>query len=210
MKTQLLASLVAALALTIGCGKSTPPTGGHGVAVVDLDKVAQSLGWLEELSRSLQSTDTELRAQIDQIARTSVQSIENAKKEVSTEAKLTADQIQQLNEIQDLRDLTKLPFSQVQREKLIQTLNQANTTLQNAQTSYQQLMQQRRVELVRTYRDRVRPAAQQVAAEAGYSVVLTPGDQMLYFDTASADITEKVIAKIKISGAGVPFVAPGK
>jgi len=210
MKTQLLASLVAALALTIGCGKSTPPNVGHGVAVVDLDKVAQSLGWLEELSRSLQSTDTELRAQIDQIARTSVQSIENAKKEVSTEAKLTADQIQQLNEIQDLRDLTKLPFSQVQREKLIQTLNQANTTLQNAQTSYQQLMQQRRVELVRTYRDRVRPAAQQVAAEAGYSVVLTPGDQMLYFDTGSADITEKVIAKIKISGAGVPFVAPGK
>ena len=108
------------LIAAVSCNKFSAPGQGQGaVAVIDLDKIAASLGWLNEMNGSLQSADATLRSQLDQILQAGIKSIDDVKKEVSTAAKLTADDIKALNEVRDVRELEKLPLTADQRTKLV-------------------------------------------------------------------------------------------
>jgi|GEM_PF-2384649 len=191
--------ILCAVAVFAGAAFAAPA--GGGVAIIDLDRVATALGWIEDLSKNLQATDAELRAQIDQALRASVKAIEDAKAEVAAEAKLTMDQIKTLNAIQDIRDLGQLPLTNLQREKLVNAVQQANTVLQNSQNTYQQQIQQRRAALIRGYRDKIRPFARRVAQAHGFSVVLVTGDNVLLVEPP-ADITNEVIDELQKSNIG--------
>jgi Skp family chaperone for outer membrane proteins len=191
-----LFSIVAlAAVISVGCGGKGGS--GSGVAVVDLDRIATAMGWIDDLQKGLQATDAELRAQLDQILRTSLKTIEDAKTQVGADAKLNADQITQLNSIQDPRELEKLPLTKEQRDKLLETVNRANQTWQQSVNSYQQTLQARRQSLILTYREKIRPVARRVAADRGMNVVMTPSDSLLYFDPQSADITDQVIDELQ-------------
>lgn len=199
IKLSCSALLVSILALS-GCQKmgSTAPN----VAVIDLDRVATAMGWLDDMTRNLQNADAELRAQLDQILRNSLKAIEDAKKQVSDEAKLTPDQIKMLNTVKDLRELESLPLTPKQRETLAGTLQQANAAWQQALNSYQQLIQGRRAQLIMGYREKVRPIARRVATNRGMSVVFTFSDNLLYYDPKAVDITNEVIDELQKSGEG--------
>ena len=192
MKQIVCAVMLMSLLVVTGCQKRT-----GGVAVIDLDKVASAMGWLQDMQKNLQGADAELRNQLDGILKGSLKSIDEAKQQVAKDAKLTEDQITVLNSVKDPRELEALPLSKDQREKLMEAVNKANTAWQGALNQYQQLLQGRRAALIVGYRDRVRPIAQSVAAAKGMTVVLTTADNVLYFDTQQADITDAVIAELK-------------
>lgn len=205
MKTLLNTGLLVALLAVSGCHKSS--TAG-GVAVIDLDKVATSLGWMEELNKSIKTTDAELRTQLDAILKNSLTSIEEAKKQVAAAANLTPDQVKYLNNVKDERELDFLALSKEQREKLSLAVNKANTTWQNALNGYQQTLQSERAKLIVSYREKIRPAARRVATARGLSAVFTVSDNLIYFDAGSVDITEKVIDELQKNPPPAAAAAP--
>jgi Skp family chaperone for outer membrane proteins len=192
MRTVVLVSVVV-LAAT-ACQRSKP---AGSVAIIDLDRIATAMGWLEDLQKGLQTSDTEMRAQLDQVLRANLKAIDDAKTAVAAEAKLTADQITQLNAIQDPRELEKLPLSKAQRDKLLETVGRSNQTWQQAVNAYQQNLQARRQSLVLSYREKVRPVARRVAAARGMSIIFTPSDNLLYFEPNAADITDQVLEELQ-------------
>jgi Skp family chaperone for outer membrane proteins len=186
---------VSGMMILAGC---KPPAGsgsGTGVAIIDLDRVATAVGWLDLLNKDMQAADGALRQQLDQLLKASLKTIEDAKKEVSAEAKLTADQIKVLDSIQDMRDLSQLPLTAAQREKLVTVVTQANSGWQNAMNQYQQAMQSRRGNLIMGYREKLRPFIRRVAQARGFNVVLTTSDTLLLVEPA-ADITNDVIDEL--------------
>lgn len=191
--------LVSVLALS-GCQKMG--TTNSNVAVIDLDKIATAMGWLDDMQKNLQNADAELRGQLDAVLRNSIKTIDDAKKQVSTDAKLTPDQIKTLNAVKDLRELEALPLSEKERATLTTTLQQANATWQQALNSYQQLLQSRRTQLIMSYREKTRPVARRVATARGMSMVFTFSDNLLYFDPKTVDITNEVIDDLQKSGEG--------
>jgi Skp family chaperone for outer membrane proteins len=193
--------LATILSVLTGCTQTGSSSGG--VAIIDLDRVATALGWLDDLGKNLQAADTELRTQLQQALTASLKLIEDVKTEVAADAKLTADQIKILNSIQDPRELEKLPLTKEQREKLVGAVNRANTVWQNSQNAYQQQIQQRRTNLVLSYREKVRPAARRVAAARGLTVVLTTSDNVLLAEPG-VDITNAVIDELQKSGQARP------
>ena len=205
-----LATILGALSLALSAGFTQAGTPASGVAIIDLDRIAAALGWLDDLSKNLQTADTELRSQLDQTLRANVKAIEDVKAEVAADAKLTADQLKTLNAIQDNRDLAQLPLTKEQREKLIGAVNAANSRWQTALNAYQQQIQQRRANLILSYRGKVQPYARRVAAARGLTVVLVTGDNVLLAEP-SADITDAVIDQLQQSGLASkspPAVAP--
>jgi len=190
-KIAVFVGLVCALALA-GCGGSK----SGGVAVLDLDRVGNAVGWMEEINKTLQATDAELKTQVNQVVEGAQKAINDAKSNLATEAKLTDAQKKTLLDSRTIAELEPLPLTKEQRDKLMQTVAQANMALQQAQQVYQQQMNQRRAQLIVSYREKVRPIARRIAAKQGLSVVVVPSDALLYSDPA-VDITDKVIDELR-------------
>jgi Skp family chaperone for outer membrane proteins len=167
-----------------------------GLAVLDLDKVATAMGWMEEMKTSIEATSTELKSQLEEVHRGMLQSIDGVKKQIAAEAKLTDEQTKVLTNAKDQRELDELPLSKEQRQKLVQIADKANTSWQTALNNYQQALQGRRANLVQSYREMIRPAARRVAATHGMTVVLASSDNLIYFEQ-SADITDEVIDELQ-------------
>jgi len=209
----ILSALTFLLAVTSSQTLAAP---AGGLAVLDLDKVATAMGWMEEMTTSIQATSTELKGQLEEVHRGMLQSIDDVKKQIATEAKLTDEQAKVLTNAKDQRELDGLPLSKAQRQKLVETANKANASWQTALNNYQQALQGRRANLVQSYREKIRPAARRVAAAHGMTVVLATSDNLIYFDPQSADITDEVIdelqktlpAKEPASTASVPPASP--
>jgi Skp family chaperone for outer membrane proteins len=192
-------TLLLGVAVLLAFAPAAPAAAAGGLAIIDLDRVATAMGWLDDLNKNLQAADTELRFQLEQAWRASVKAIEDAKADVSADAKLSRDQMKVLNSIQDMRDLAQLPLSAGQRDKLTTALTTANTRWQTAQNNYQQQLQQRRSSLILNYRDKIRPFARRAAVARGLEVVVTTSDNLLSFEPA-ADITNDVIDEMQKAG----------
>ena len=205
----LLAALVPGAGLmTAGCDKKTAadngakqpaaaaPAGGTGsVAVINLDQVARSVGWQGELEKSLQGTQDDLRRQLDGYFRNDLQSAVEAKfKQVAAAARLSPAQTEDLAKG---KDWDKLNLTKEQREDLLRVSGNARQIVSEANQAANQIMQNRKVQLVNTYRDALRPIVRRVAQNGAVSVVLThPADQVFYFD-AAVDLTDKVVDEVQ-------------
>ena len=195
MKTVLGASVMAFLLIATGCQK--PAASSGGVAVIDLDKVATAMGWLDEISKSIQAADVELRTHLSDVLRNSLRSVEGAKAQIAAEAKLTPEQTKLLTSAKDDRELAALPLTREQRTRLVETVNKANTEWRTTLNNYQQTLQARRADLVLSYREKIRPTARRVATAKGMNIVLTTSDNLLSFDPQSSDITDQVIEELQ-------------
>ncbi len=190
----ILGGLIFLLAATSSQTLAAP---AGGLAVIDLDKVASAMGWTEQMKTSIEATSTELKGQLEEVYRGMVQSVDDVKKQIAADAKLTDEQAKALTNAKDQRELDALPLSKEQRQKLVEAVNKANASWQTALTNYQQALQGRRATLVQSYRERIRPAARRVAAAHGMTVVLAASDNLIYFDPQSADITDEVIDELQ-------------
>ena len=194
MRWQTIFSALMLLVVVNSSQALAAPVGG--LAVLDLDKVATAMGWMEEMKTSIQATSTELRGQLEEVHRGMLQSIDDAKKQIAAEAKLTDEQTKVLTTAKDQRELDELPLSKEQRQKLVQIVDKASASWQTALNNYQQALQGRRANLVQSYRDMIRPAARRVAAAHGMTVVLATSDNIIYSEQ-SADITDEVIDELQ-------------
>src|SRR5205809_127605 len=99
MKKVFRAGILVSLLAMSACQKRAAAPGG--VAVIDLDRVATAMGWMEEMSKTIQATDADLKTQLNEVLRNTLRSIDDTKKQVAAEAKLTAEQIKVFNSAKD-------------------------------------------------------------------------------------------------------------
>jgi Skp family chaperone for outer membrane proteins len=187
---------VAVVALLIA-GGTTRSMAASGVGVIDLDKIAATMGWMDDITKNMQAFDTDLKNALNVLLQAALKSIEDAKKQVAIEAKLTEAQKATLNTVKDPRELEALPLTSTQREKLVAIVNKANADWQKAMNDYQQNIRNRQQQLIVGYRDKIRPSTRRVAAARGLTVVLVASDNVFYSDPGQSDITDAVIDDVQ-------------
>lgn len=143
-----------------------------GVAVLDIDKVAKTMGIEDNVKNALAEIETNLNSQLRTIQTELQARFDNVRSQVGPEP--TQDQAQQLANISG---------------QLTQQLTQSRTQAQSQLNAKQ-------FELVSQFRDEVKPVALKVAESKGLSIVVTP-DQSLFAFSDNVDITEAVTAEMK-------------
>lgn len=168
------ASLGLSLAANVGCnrqqGASQPAAGG--VAVIDLDAIAQRLGSDKQIVAAIDQRRTSLSQQFVDLAKSYSQQITDRKKT--------------LNE----------GDAENYKVTLANWQQQANANLNKVKQQAELDLQQHRTKLVEQFRNQVKPAARRVADARGLSVIVTKSDNVYDCSTA-ADITEAVIAELQ-------------
>jgi Skp family chaperone for outer membrane proteins len=192
-------ALAGVIALAAGCDKAgnktaTPPANGSAtVGVVDYDRVFKEMNWLNEIDKDLQATGAELKNAAqpweDQI--TAAVNAEKAK--IAAAAHLNDRQI---DDLKNNRDLDKLPLSADQRIELNQSLYNANGYAQRVQAGANEIIQQRKLQVVNVYRDSLKPSVRRVAENNGLLMIVTPVDSVVYY-SPTVDMTNKVIDDLR-------------
>jgi Skp family chaperone for outer membrane proteins len=184
MKLTLL-GLGAAFALTItACqppaSTSAPAAPNGTIAIIDLDAVAKRLG------RDVAITE-QLKSKNDTLSETLTKERDKLQGELNSQQQSLGDKPS---------DAQKEEFA-----KLGQGLNaQLQTKLQAAREE----LNSQQVDLVRQFREEVKPVAQKVAAKKGMNVVFMRSDIVVLSADTAVDITDDVVADMITSGKGTP------
>ena len=171
----------AALVGTLGgCTEQSQSAGGKAsaeVAVLDLDRVAASIGWKERFDELIQSKEEELQADLAQVRNRFRQDIQ---------AKAA--------------DYGENPSDQ-EKQELQNMVSKAERAFQDATANAQRQRNRYRSSMVNRFREAVKPYAKAVASEQGFTMVLLEADPLYYFQSR-IDITEAVIADVGDKNAG--------
>ena len=209
------AALVGAAILPLaGCDKGggpggTPatgaPAGGQakagGVGLVDYDRVFDSVQWKAELNRSLNATKETYRVALESFLRDVDNAVKDKKAQIARNTpRLTAQQIDDLNKN---KDLDKLPLSADQKQELFATLQNANYYVNQGNQYASTMFQRRQQELVTTYKQSLNPIIRRVAKANGITMVVTPVENVVYWD-GDVDLTEKVVDEVQKSPPAHP------
>ena len=187
MRTLGWLTIAAGLGITglAGCNRQQAPGAVHGaVAVIDLDAIAQRLGSDKAIIDSISKRQSSLSEQLVGLAKSYSQQITDRKKA------LEESQPEQ-------SEVTLANWQQ-----------QASANLNKVKQQAELELQQHRTQLVKQFRDQIKPVARRVAHSRGMSVIVTKNDSVLYDFTASADITEAVVAELLASRTETPAAAP--
>lgn len=172
-----LLSLSLGLSLITGCnqpiGSAPQASSRGGIAVVDLDKVAQQTGKQVEMADALALRESALKQQLVGF-QTSLQDQIKAKQDEFGEAP-TDEQTAKLRQA-----------AVIAQNQVAQLQAQAGAEL----TKYKDL-------LVARFRNDLRPLLQDVASDHGLSVVIPKNEGLLLSVDPAVDITDDVIAKMK-------------
>lgn len=177
MPASRLATILVA-GLTLGCQQSAttpPPTTTGGVAVIDLDAVAAQLGRDQQMLASINQQQAALQQQLTEAARAYKQQIAERRQAAAAQ--------------QAPQGVTLAAFEQSAQARLDQAKQQAEQNLAAHQA-----------DLIRQFRDQIRPAVRRVARARGLSVVVTRNDSVLYDFTDAVDITDAVVAELQTPG----------
>lgn len=158
----------------LGCGWQAPAAttsnaSAHGgLAVIDLDAVAKSVGRDSQMNQALKIRENALNQGLSKLQNTIREQIDQKKAEIGEEP--TDEQRTELAKMQ------------------IELGNRLAGTRRQAQASLEQYRQQ----LVAQFRIEVRPVAQQIAQEKGLSVVIPRNEGLLLSVDPGCDITTEV------------------
>lgn len=165
-----ISSALAALSLFALASATNAQQGG--VAVLDIDKVAKTMGIEDNVKNSLKEIEENLNNQLRTIQNELQARFDNLRSQVGPEP--TQEQAQELAKING---------------QLTQQLTQSRTQAQSQLNAKQ-------FELVSEFREKVKPVALEIAESKGLSIVVTP-DQSLFAFSDNVDITEAVTAEMK-------------
>ncbi len=158
-----------------GCGNSVngqAASDNRGrVAVVDLDKVAVALGWADELKQHVTAKGQELDVKFNALREDMRTTFEAERKKAG-----------------------ETPTDE-QKNKLNQMAMELNRRLGETQNLMQNELGQVRLAAITKYRELIRPIARQVAEQRGYSVVIVPLDNVLWYEPSS-DLTDAVVDEL--------------
>lgn len=174
-----------------GCGtqtsgsadNSSTPAAHGGLAVIDLDRVAASLGREQEMEDELKQRQASLNDSLRELHQKAREEFDLKKQEYGE--KPTDEQQQELQRIQ----------------------NQLNTALANSQRKAQISLEVHKQELISKFRGDVRPIAQEIAASRGLSVVIPKNDGLLLSIDPGVDITSQVIERMQAKPTAKPAAA---
>lgn len=166
---------VAVVAL-VGCGQSTTgpisaPRGG--VAVVDLDQVAQNTGKTQEIVDAVRLREAALTQKLLQVQQSFRDQIDTKKKEFGDTP--SPEQTQQLARLQI----------------------EANNRLTQAKRNIQGNLQQYRQQLAAKFRLDVKPIVEAVAEAKGIGAVIPRNDGLLLSVSPGLDITKEVTEAVR-------------
>ena len=166
------ALFVGVLLCLSGCGSDQRSIASGGVAIVDLDVVAQKLGH-----------DVEIRQSVKQ-------------KQKSLNKQMTTMQAVFLNQ----QNQKKTDFGAILtsgEEETLRKLNaQLNIQLSRSRKNAQLDLERHRQSLVDDFRKKLKPVIREVAAEKGLSIVIPKDKRLLLTVNPDVDITDEVIQKL--------------
>ena len=149
-----------------------------GVAVVDLDEVARRLGSDAVIIQAIKESQASLNRQLQSL-QTSLQE-QYQQKESELKSQWAEGQQEQTAGAKQLEG-----FGQ----QLDLQLSQARRKAQGALGAHRQ-------RLIRSFREEIKPVAQEVAAQRGLGVVITKNDNVLVAFDDAHDITDAVVEKL--------------
>jgi Skp family chaperone for outer membrane proteins len=170
----------------VGCGmptgmpgraEATSSTKG-GLAVIDLDIVAKTIGRTDEMNEAIRLRENALNQQLLKIQTSFRDQLEAKQKEFGEQP--TDDQKGELARMQ----------------------NEANNRLVNAKRTAEVNREQYRQELISQFRQEVRPVAQEVALTKGLGVVIPKNEGFLLSVDPGVDITNEVSEKLQMAKVG--------
>ena len=173
------------LALNTGCGWFGPAQPSGGVAVVDLDVIAEQVGADAEIAQALKAREVQLNSQLKTIKTNYLQQFEQRK------------------------TLYGESPSDAQSKQLVTIGQQINLNLANAQRQAAGQLTNHRSELVMKFRKRVGPVAQQIAKERGLSIVVPKNDGWLLAVDDTVNITDEVATSLKDDWKPISLTAEG-
>lgn len=173
-----------ALAIALGMAPLAQAQNG-GVAVLDIDKVAQELGVDQSVLTELKQIEANLNNQLAQV-RTNLQTQMN-----QLEARAGQQRTQQI------------------QAQLVQANRKLNADFGAVRQQAQNQLATARVQRINEFREELRPIALEAAKAKGLSVVMTLTPNLYAHDEA-VEITEDVIARAKAAGLkiDIPAEAP--
>ncbi|MBN1394478.1 MAG: OmpH family outer membrane protein [Pirellulales bacterium] len=178
--TYFLGACGVALAATIGCGKftggedaSAAGNASGNVAIIDLDVVAQQLGYDSQMANAIGQQKASLEKQLGVIKTSFEQDLAKTKNQLG--ANPTQEQSQQWAHSQRVAAAL---FHQEQ-QKASQLLNRYSS------------------QVVAQFRGTVKTTARQVAAERGLSIILTKNEGVVFDYDLAVDITDAVVERMR-------------
>ena len=179
MRPTRLTVIVSLLAVCLaGCGKfgwngSQDGSKSGGVAVIDLDQVAKSVGRDIQMVNALEHRQQSLNEQLQVVQASFVKQISERKEAAGEEPNE-----EQAKELVGMQREAGLRLNQVRK----QALNN---------------LSQHRIQLIASFREEVKPIAQKVAADKGLSIVVSKNDSVVFTYDNAVDITNDVVIAMK-------------
>lgn len=172
--------IVGSIALAgAGCGnsgqteESPSQTVTGGVAVIDLDQLAEKLGRDVAMTNSIRDQSASLNQQLSNLQNSLLSQVEEKE--------------------QKLGDIP----TEEQSKELQGIKRQAGINLNQARQKAQAVLNQHSQQLVSRFREEVRPLAREVADEKGLSVVVTKNDSVVFTFQDAIDITGEVALRMR-------------
>ena len=195
--------LSTALALVAGCdkgstNKSNPPpaAGAPTVGVVDYDRVFKDMQWVNEIDKDLTGTKSELKTALDAFGEQLTTAVNAEKAKIAKAGGLNDTEIANLNANKDLDKLKLSPELRIQLNQAMVNAYGQNGLAQQAQAKANQILEERRVRLLSTYRESLKPSVRRVAENNGLLMMVTPVDSVVFY-APSVDMTNKVIDDLR-------------
>ena len=167
-----------------------------GMAVVDMDKVAQMIGWQDTMATQSKAVEKKLLKDLNAYEAGLAQAMVDREAALADEANLSPEQKAQLQRAGTINDLERVPLSHDEREELLKNIKEINQARLNAQAHSRELFERYQSALLDSYRLEIKPAVSRVAFDEGYTLVTVPQSSLIYVDP-SIDITEKVARVLK-------------
>jgi Skp family chaperone for outer membrane proteins len=175
------------LAVTAGCdyfrGKNVAVGRESTVAILDLDSVAKQLGYDVQIVAAMKQQKVSLEQQLGVIKASYEQELGKRKNQVGDKP------------------------SQEQTQYLADSVRQANDSLVQQKVKADRLLNLYSAQLIKSFRDRVKTAAREVAGEQGLSVILTKNDAVVFDYNTAVDITDAVVEKMRAEQAAAPVAS---
>jgi Skp family chaperone for outer membrane proteins len=167
----------------LGCGFQSEPASreaGGGLAIVDLDAVAQRLGRDIQIKDAVSKKETELNEQLNAL-KTKL----SARFDETRQGHGTEPTDKQQAELRTLESQMNLQLAKAKQQAL------------NTLSVHQQ-------RLVAQFREEVKPIARAAAAERGLSIVIPKNEGLLLSFDPGVDITDRVAEKLKSQVPALP------
>lgn len=154
-----------------------------GVAVVNLDRVAEALNRVEPVQKRMEEKKVELVNRLRLLNEGYQREISELMSKYGSEPTL-----------EERREIAE------RQQAAIKSVEEAMKQGRNELSQYEQTLRQE-------FQDEVRPIAFQIAIDAGYPVVLTSSQVFAYRVGSPQDITERVIKHMRVQSPSQPSAA---